>query len=128
MADAVSDDPIRALWGEDADRIDAGLRDTDPELAALIEEVAYRRVFARPGLDLRTKELLAIAHLTSVGSDDELRTHVRAALRVGATLLEVRETILHAAMFVGFPRASAAMRAYAAERRRAEREGAAAEE
>lgn len=120
----MSEGPIRDLWGEDADRIRQQLRELDPELAALIEEVAYERVFARPGLDLRTKELLAIAHLTSVGGEPELRTHVRAAVRVGATFEEVRETILHAAMFVGFPRAMAAMRAYAQERRRAEGDAA----
>lgn len=124
MGDDVSEGPIRDLWGEDADRIRQQLRELDPELAALIEEVAYGRVFARPGLDLRTKELLAIAHLTSVGSERELRTHVRAAVRVGASFEEVRETILHAAMFVGFPRAMAAMRAYALERRRAEGDAA----
>ena len=55
-------------------------------------------------------DALAIALLTALGSDTELETHVRGALRCGATIGEVRETVLHAAMFVGFPRAVAAMK------------------
>lgn len=116
---AEDDDPVRALWGEDAERIEARLRAVDPDLAELILDVAYRRVFARPGLDLRTKELLAVAHLMAVGSEGEIRTHLRAALRQGATVDELREVILHGSMFVGFPRALAAMRAWAAEAARA---------
>lgn len=112
-------DPVRALWGEDAERIEARLRAVDPDLAELILDVAYRHVFARPGLELRTKELLAVAHLMGVGSPGEIRTHLRAALRQGATIEELREVILHGAMFVGFPRALAAMRAWAAEAERA---------
>lgn len=114
------DDPVQALWGEDAERVEAQLRELDDDLADLVLEVAYRRVFARPGLDLRTKELLAIAHLMSVGSERELRTHIRAAVRQGATFDELREVVLHGAMFLGFPRATAAMRAWKAEKVRAD--------
>ncbi|MEX2501949.1 MAG: thiamine diphosphokinase [Trueperaceae bacterium] len=110
--------PVDALWGEDAERIRSGLRATSADLAELVEEVAYDRVFARPGLDHRTRALLAIAQLVHVGSPDEIRTHVRALLRNGGTLEQAHEAIVHAAMFAGFPRALAAMRAWAAERDR----------
>ncbi len=114
-----ADRPADALWGEDAERIRRGLRATDPELAAWVEEVAYERVFARPGLDHRTRSLLAIAQLTQQGDVPAIRTHVRALIRSGGTLEEAREAILHAVPFVGFPRAIAAMGAWAAERDRA---------
>ncbi|MDZ7801248.1 MAG: carboxymuconolactone decarboxylase family protein [Trueperaceae bacterium] len=119
--DRGDDHPARALWGEDAARIEAALREVDPDLADLILNIAYGRVFARPGLDHRTRSLLAIAHLMHVGHEDEIRTHVRALLRNGGSYDEAKETILHAAMFAGFPRALTAMRALARER---DREGA----
>lgn len=108
--DAGADDPKAAIWGGQAERIEAALAAADPDLARLIVGVAYDEVFARPGLDLRTRELLAVGILTSLGAVDQLPTHLRGALLVGASEEELRETLIHAAMFVGFPRALAAMR------------------
>jgi 4-carboxymuconolactone decarboxylase len=99
------------IWGKKAAAIERGLNDLDADLAKLVLEVAYDDVFERPGLDLKNKELLAIAHLMHVGSEDELKTHIYGALNCGASLNEIKETILHAAMFIGFPKALAAMKA-----------------
>ena len=107
---ALGADPKESIWGSQRERIEAGLAATDPDLADLIGRVAYEEVFARPDLDLRTRELLSVAMLTAMGSDRELPTHVRGALLVGASERELRETVLHAAVFAGFPRALAAMR------------------
>lgn len=98
------------IWGDKADRIAAGLREIDNDLAGLVLGIAYDDVFERPGLDLKTKELLAVAQLTGLGAEGQLETHVWGALNCGASIDEVRETVIHAAMFVGFPRALAAMR------------------
>lgn len=108
--DAGAADPKAAIWGAQAGRIEAAIAAADPDLARLIVGVAYDEVFARPELDLRTRELLAVAILTSLGATDQLPTHLRGALLVGATEEELRETLIHASMFVGFPRALAAMR------------------
>ena len=96
------------VWGRQAERVRAALAHRDPALAELIERVAYDEVFERPGLDLRSRELLALAHLIGVGEPSSLRTHFIGALRAGATPDELRELVLHAAVFVGFPRAIAA--------------------
>lgn len=98
------------IWGDRATKIEAALVSLDPDLAKLITEVAYDTVFDRPGLDLKTRELLAVAMLIAVGSERELETHLRGALNCGATTEELKETILQAAMYLGFPRAVAAMR------------------
>ncbi len=98
------------IWGNKADKIEANLKALDPDLAELILNVTYDDVFERPGLDLKTKELLATAHLLNVGSDSDLETHIRGALNCGATETEIKETILHAAMFIGFPKAVAGMK------------------
>lgn len=75
---------------------------------AYIRDFAYDTVYQRPGLDLKTKELLACALLTSLGSPDELKTHLRGALRAGASEQEVREAMLFCIPYLGFPRVVAA--------------------
>ncbi|ADI15730.1 carboxymuconolactone decarboxylase family protein [Truepera radiovictrix] len=99
------------LWGAQRAAIEGALHTLDPDLAALITDVVYETVLARPGLDLKTRELLAVTALIGVGGERELKTHLRGALRCGATVGELKEVIIQAAMFVGFPKALAAMRA-----------------
>ena len=98
------------LWGDKRDAIERTLRQLDPDLAKLVFEVAYDTVLARPGLELKTRELLAVTALLSVGSENELRTHMRGALNCGASAAELKETVLQAAMFLGFPKALMGMR------------------
>jgi 4-carboxymuconolactone decarboxylase len=100
----------KKIWGKKAEAIEKALYDLDPDLAKLIIEVAYDDIFERPGLDLKTKELLALAHLMHVGTEREIKTHIYGALNCGSDLDEIKETILHAAMFIGFPKAMVAMK------------------
>ena len=97
-----------AVFGSQHDPIFERLTALDPDLASYIRDFAYDTVYARPGLDLKTKELLACTLLLTLGSPDELRTHLRGALLSGATEAELRETLLFAVPFVGFPRVVAA--------------------
>ncbi len=113
MADKTKDaaaDIRDILWGDKRAAIERGLEHLDPDLAELVFSVAYDTVLARPGLELRTRELLAVTALLSVGSENELKTHMRGALNCGATLNELREVVIQAAMFLGFPRALMGMR------------------
>ncbi|WP_407568779.1 carboxymuconolactone decarboxylase family protein [Deinococcus altitudinis] len=96
------------IFGHQHDRIFERLAALDPDLAGYIRDFAYDTVYERPGLDLKTRELLACTLLLSLGSPDELKTHLRGAMRAGASEQEVRETLLFAAPFVGFPRVVAA--------------------
>ena len=82
-------------------------RETDFTAAynRLAEEAAYGMVWSREGLDLKTRSLLTIASLTSLGRAGELRVHLLAAVNNGATADEIREAILHTAIYAGFPAA-----------------------
>lgn len=104
--------PREGIWGDLAERIGASIGNADPDLRDIVERFVYDEVFARPGLDLATRELLSVALLTSLGAGGELTTHLRGALRTGATERQVREAILHSAVFVGVPRALNAMREF----------------
>ncbi|HXF36608.1 MAG TPA: carboxymuconolactone decarboxylase family protein [Actinomycetota bacterium] len=88
---------------------------------------AYGEVYGRPGLSLRDRELAAVAMLTVLGREAQLRAHLAAALRAGLTAREVEEVIIHTVPFAGFPTAIGALQAFrdvlSRERARAEREG-----
>ena len=100
----------KAIWGENFEAIEQSLTEVDPDLYAYIRDFAYEEVLARPGLDLKTRELLAITSLIALGAPKELATHIKGALANGASEQEVRETIIQSALFVGFPNALGAMK------------------
>ncbi|WP_425148154.1 carboxymuconolactone decarboxylase family protein [Deinococcus sp.] len=97
-----------AVFGSQHDRIFERLTRLDPSLAGYIRDFAYDTVYDRAALDLRTQELLACTLLLTLGSPAELKTHLRGALRNGVSETELRETLLFAVPFVGFPRVVAA--------------------
>lgn len=74
-------------------------------------EWAIHGVMARPGLDLATRELLLIAACTTLGfAAPQLRAHIEAAVAVGATRLQIVETILQMTFYAGGAATSNAMR------------------
>jgi len=106
----MTEDVKKKIWGKKAKATEQALRELDDDLANLVINVAYDDVFARPNLDLKTRELLAIAHLITVGSSSELKTHIYGALNNGSSFAEIKEVLLHSAMFIGFPRVVKAMK------------------
>lgn len=92
------------VFGVQHDRIIHRLETLDHDLAAFIQDFAYDTVYDHPGLDLKTKELIACALLISLGSPPELRTHIRGALNAGATEAEIRGAMLLCIPYLGFPR------------------------
>ncbi|HJV50033.1 MAG TPA: 4-carboxymuconolactone decarboxylase [Noviherbaspirillum sp.] len=71
---------------------------------------AWGTVWCRDGLDLKTRSLITISMLTALGRAHELKGHVRGALNNGATPEEIREVLLHAAIYCGAPLAIDAFR------------------
>jgi 4-carboxymuconolactone decarboxylase len=65
-------------------------------------------VWARPGLDRRTRSCLTIALLAALRCEHELAMHVEAAVRLGVTPEEIREVLLHTAVYAGAPAGNAA--------------------
>ena len=74
----------------------------------LITRYAWGEVWARPGLDRRARSCITLATLVALGREEELAMHVRAALRVGLTPDEVKEVLLHSAIYCGVPAANGA--------------------
>ena len=65
---------------------------------------AWGEVWARDGLDRRTRAAVALAALATGGHLDDLAAHTRAALRAGLTPDEIKEVLLQTGLYCGFPR------------------------
>ena len=73
-----------------------------------ITRYAWGSVWAREGLDRRTRSCITLAVLTALGRERELAIHVRAALRNGCSADEIAEVLLHTAVYAGVPAANGA--------------------
>ncbi len=102
---------MRAMFGPGIESALQGLAATSPDLARCLVEFPFGDVYSRPGLDLKTREMLTIAALTVLGYPQaELRDHIRGALNVGCTCDDILEIILQMAVYAGFPAALEAVR------------------
>lgn len=75
-----------------------------------ITQYCWGDVWARPGLERKTRSMLTIAMLTALGKEEELRLHVRASRNTGVSRDEVKEVLLQAAVYAGVPAANTAFR------------------
>jgi 4-carboxymuconolactone decarboxylase len=96
------------LGDEHVDRALARQSTLDAEFQRFITETAWGGVWARPDLDRRTRSLVTIAILASLGRTEELALHLRASRNVGVEPREVAEALLHVAVYAGVPAANTA--------------------
>ena len=101
----------KQVMGEDfVARAFAGMTDFTAPIQQHITRAAWGDVWQRPGLDLKTRSIIAVALLTALGKQHELKGHVRGALNNGVTPQELQEILLHAAVYCGVPTAVEAFR------------------
>ena len=99
----------REVLGDE--HVDAALeRSTEftADFQDLITRYAWGEIWARPGLDRRTRSCMTLIALVALNRMDELALHVRAAVRNGLTPDEIKEVLLHSAIYCGVPAANAA--------------------
>jgi 4-carboxymuconolactone decarboxylase len=80
------------------------------EFQDLITRYAWGEIWTRPNLPRQTRSLITVAMLIALNREEELRLHLRAALRNGVTQEEIRETLLQSAIYCGVPAANSAFR------------------
>lgn len=93
------------------DRALARQTELDAPFQKLITELVWGSVWTRPDLDRRTRSLITIAILAALGRREELVLHLGASRNTGATLDEIREVLLHVAVYAGVPAANSAIAA-----------------
>ena len=106
----------RAVLGDA--HVEAALADRTPlthEFQDLVTRYAWGEIWDRPGLPRHTRSVLTIAMLVALNRPEELRLHLRAAGNNGVTPDEIKEVLLHAAIYCGLPAANTAFRLAAEE-------------
>lgn len=99
----------RAVLGDaHVNRAEANKSQFDADFQRFITETAWGRVWSRPGLDHRTRNLLTIAILAALGKEHELDLHLRATKNVGVMDDEVKEVFMQVAAYAGIPAANTA--------------------
>lgn len=91
--------------------VDAAIERTTPftaDFQDLITRYAWGEIWTRPALDRRTRSCMTLIALVALGRFEELGMHVRAALRNGLTEDEIKEVLLHSAVYCGVPAANSA--------------------
>jgi 4-carboxymuconolactone decarboxylase len=96
------------LGDEHVDAAIEGTTDFTSDFQDLITRYAWGEIWARPGLDRRTRSCITLAMLVALDREEELAMHVRAALRNGVTREEIEEVILQCAIYCGVPAANGA--------------------
>lgn len=97
---------LTEIDGKAGERVIESLKDICPDLGRYTIEFPFGDIFCRPGLDLKSRELVTVAALTALGNAaPQLKVHINSALNVGCSREEVVECILQMAVYAGFPAA-----------------------
>jgi len=101
----------RAVLGDPhVDRAEQTKTAFDEPFQELITEAAWGHVWSRPDFTLRERSIVTIALLAALGQDEEVAMHVRATAKTGATPEDLREAMLHVAIYAGVPAANHAIK------------------
>lgn len=101
----------RKMWGEaGVERISQATALNRP-FEDLVTESVFGSLWLRPGLDLRTRSIVTLTALTALTKPNQLKIHIQGALANGVTVEEIREIIMHTALYAGIPTGVEAMAA-----------------
>lgn len=97
---------LREIDGMAGERVIDALADIAPDFARYLIEFPFGDIYARPQLDLKSREMGVVAALTALGNaTPQLKVHIHGALNVGCSRDEVVEIIMQMAIYAGFPAA-----------------------
>lgn len=100
----------RTLGDEHVNRSQAGTTAFDNPFVDLITEAAWGHVWARDTIPPRERSMITLALLAGLGNWEEFVLHLRATANTGATAEDIREVLLHVAIYAGVPRANHAFK------------------
>lgn len=101
----------RAVLGDThVDRATANATEFDQAFQDLITDAAWGHVWSRPHWTHRERSMVTLALLAAGGNWEEFAMHVRATKQTGASADDIREALLHVAIYAGVPKANAAIK------------------
>ncbi|MBG0737895.1 4-carboxymuconolactone decarboxylase [Paeniglutamicibacter antarcticus] len=96
----------QVLGDAHVDRANAGIDDFTDEFQNMITRYAWGSIWTRPGLPRATRSAITLTAMIAHGHWEEFAMHVRAALTNGMTRAEIKEVLLHSAIYCGVPAAN----------------------
>ena len=93
------------LGHEHVDKSIAAADDFNRPMQELVTEYCWGEVWARPGLDRKTRSIINLAMLTALNRPHEIKLHVRGAINNGLSKAEITEIFLQTAIYCGVPAA-----------------------
>ena len=100
----------RVLGDAHVDRAEAAKTPFDEDFQRFITEGAWGSVWARETWSARERSIVTIALLAALGQEEELAMHLRATANTGASAEDVKEALMHVAVYAGVPAANTAFR------------------
>ncbi|MFD2934903.1 4-carboxymuconolactone decarboxylase [Spirosoma flavum] len=99
------------LGSAHVDRANAGITDFNADFQDFITRYAWGEIWTRPGLSRHSRSLITLGMLIALNREAEFKMHVRAAFNNGVTVDEIKEVIMHSALYCGLPAANTAFHA-----------------
>lgn len=101
----------RAVLGDaHVDAAQAATTEFDAPFQDLITSSAWENVWSRADWSPRERSMVTIALLAALGHEEELAMHIRATANTGASAEDIRESLMHVAIYAGVPAANTAFR------------------
>ena len=101
------------MWGGGTNQRQTQPSEFTQPFEDLVTRYCFGDVWCRPELDRRTRSLITLAALTALTKPNQLKAHVRGALANGVSVEEIREVIMHTAIYAGIPSGVEALNAAA---------------
>ena len=94
-----------------AERTKQSLEDIAPDMVKYLMEFVFGEISSSPGLDMRAREIAAVASLATLGTaPNQLKVHIKGALNCGCTREEIVEVLMQILVYAGFPAALSGLR------------------
>jgi 3-oxoadipate enol-lactonase / 4-carboxymuconolactone decarboxylase len=91
------------------DKANEKINNFNGEFQSFITNYAWGEIWTRPGLSKHQRSLITLSMLISLNRASEFKMHVKAALNNGVTVDEIKEVIMHSALYCGLPAANEAL-------------------
>ncbi|MBI4228477.1 MAG: carboxymuconolactone decarboxylase family protein [Deltaproteobacteria bacterium] len=97
---------FKEITGETGEKFIQNLNEISPDFSRYLIEYPFGDIYDRPGLDVKTRELVTLSALAALGyAEPEVKAHIKVALNSGVTREEILEIFIQISVYAGFPAA-----------------------
>ena len=101
----------RSVLGDaHVDAATAKISELDRDFQSFITENAWGTLWSNTDLSKRERSMITLAMLAALGHEEEFAMHIRATVNTGATVEDIRQVLMHVAIYAGVPAANSAFR------------------